>query len=451
MTGCKMEEQKKGKAIKITVEISRILLGATFVFSGFVKSVDPHGTMYKIEDYLTAFGVPTLIPLALLVSFILCAFEFIMGAFMLLGIYRRWNSRLMLLVMAFMTVLTLYLAIANPVEDCGCFGDALVISNWATFYKNIVLLICSIVVFKYYECISNFFTGKTYWIAFLYIIIFISGFIVRNYWYDPLLDFRPYRIGTDIPEAMKVEEGKERIEESILIYSKDGVEKEFTQDNFPWEDSTWTFVRMDNKIIRKGEEAKIHDFTINKLTFNKSTKEVVEEEDITEAVLTDTNYVFLMISPFLSDLDEDYISNIEDVMNYANDYHYSFYCLTASATNEILEWEYENAVDLNFCRTDDRTLKTIIRTNPGLLLIKNGIIVNKWPGTDIPTEEHLSKPLEQLSYSEMINQDEKDKKNIIYISLIFVLPLLVLKGMDLLLFRKREDEIEKEQNNKSEN
>lgn len=446
-----MEEQKKNKAIKITVEISRILLGVTFVFSGFVKSVDPYGTMYKIEDYLTAFGVPTLIPLALLVSFILCAFEFIMGAFMLLGIYRRWNSRLMLLVMSFMTVLTLYLAIANPVEDCGCFGDALVISNWATFYKNIVLLICSIVVFKYYEYISNFFTGKTYWIAFLYIIIFVSGFIVRNYWYDPLLDFRPYRIGTDIPEAMKVEEGKERIEESILIYSKDGVEKEFTQDNFPWEDSTWTFVRMDSKIIRKGEEAKIHDFTINKLTFNKSTKEVVEEEDITETVLADTNYVFLMIFPFLSDLDEDYISNIEDVMNYANDYHYSFYCLTASASNEILEWEHENAVNLNFCRTDDRALKTIIRTNPGLLLIKNGIIINKWASADIPSEEYLKEPLGKLPYSQIINQDEEDKKNIIYISLVFVLPLLVLKGMDLLLFRKREDEIEKEQNNISEN
>lgn len=446
-----MEGKETNKLVKVIVEISRILLGATFVFSGFVKSVDPYGTMYKIEDYLTAFGVPALMPLALPVSFFMCALEFIMGAFMLLGIYRRWNSRLMLLVMGFMTLLTLYLAIANPVKDCGCFGDALVISNWATFYKNIVLLICSIIVFRYYECISNFFTGKTYWIAFLYIIIFISGFIVWNYWYDPLIDFRPYRIGTNIPESMKVEEGKERIEESILVYAKDGVEKEFTQDNFPWEDSTWTYVRTGSKVIQEGEEAKIHDFTINKLSFDKTTKEIVGEDDITEAVLTDTNYVFLMISPFLSDLDEDYISNIEDVLNYANDYHYKFYCLTASSTSEILEWEHENAVDLNFCRTDDRTLKTIIRTNPGLLLIKNGVIINKWASADIPSEEYLKEPLEKLPYSQIINQDEEDNKNIIYISLILVLPLFVLKGMDLLLFRKREEEIDEERNKKNEN
>lgn len=432
---------KSNKIIKIIVEISRILLGATFVFSGFVKSVDPYGTMYKIEDYLTVFGMPSLTFLALPLSFFLCGMEFIIGSFMLLGIYRRWNSILMFVVMIFMTLLTLYLAIANPVMDCGCFGDALILTNWQTFYKNIILLICSTIVLRHYECISNFFTGKIYWLAFLYIIIFISGFIIRNYWYDPLLDFRPYRIGINIPQGMKVEEGKDRLEESILVYAKDGIEKEFTQDNFPWEDSTWTFVKMYTKVIREGEKAKIHDFRINKLIFDKKLSDIIGEKDITESVLTDSNYVFLMISPFLSDMDEDYISNIEDVMNYANDYHYRFYCLTASPTSEILDWEKENKIDLNFCRTDDRVLKTIIRTNPGLLLIKNGTIVNKWHSSIIPSEENLSKPLTELPYSRIIDQNTKDKNDIIYISLIFILPLLILKGVDLLLFHKKEEEI----------
>ncbi len=114
-----------------------------------------------------------------------------------------------------MTLLTLYLAIADPVDDCGCFGDALVITNWQTFYKNIVLLICSVITFIYHERISNLFSGKTYWLAFLYIFIFIGLFTFRNYLLDPLFDFRPYKVGANLPELMDVDEGKGRLEESF--------------------------------------------------------------------------------------------------------------------------------------------------------------------------------------------------------------------------------------------
>lgn len=435
---------KKDVAIKILVEVARVLLGATFVFSGFVKAVDPYGTAYKIEDYLSSFDLSSFASLALPASVFLCIMEFLMGAFMLFGIYRRWNSRLVLLTMLFMTPLTLYLAIANPVEDCGCFGDALVISNWATFYKNIVLLACSIFVIIYRERISNFFTGKTYWLAFLYIIIFISLFVFRNYIYDPLFDFRPYKIGANILALMQAEDGKGRQEENLFIYSKDGVEKEFTEDNYPWEDSTWVFVKMDTKIISEGEKPLIKDFTINRLYFDQGKTVLLNTEDITTNVLSDSNYVFLMISPSLSSIKTSHLSQFEDVQNYALDYHYKFYCLTASGPDDIAAWANENTIDFDFCNTDERTLKTIIRSNPGLLLLKNGIIINKWADIDVPGEEDLTAPLNQLPYSQQINVDEEDKKNILLISALFILPLLGLKGFDLLFFRRKKKKIEQD-------
>lgn len=435
---------KKDVAIKILVEVARVLLGATFVFSGFVKAVDPYGTAYKIEDYLSSFDLSSFASLALPASVFLCIMEFLMGAFMLFGIYRRWNSRLVLLTMLFMTPLTLYLAIANPVEDCGCFGDALVISNWATFYKNIVLLACSIFVIIYRERISNFFTGKTYWLAFLYIIIFISLFVFRNYIYDPLFDFRPYKIGANIPALMQAEDGKGRQEENLFIYSKDGVEKEFTEDNYPWEDSTWVFVKMDTKIISEGEKPLIKDFTINRLYFDQGKTVLLNTEDITTNVLSDSNYVFLMISPSLSSIKTAHLSQFEDVQNYALDYHYKFYCLTASGPDDIAAWANENTIDFDFCNTDERTLKTIIRSNPGLLLLKDGVIINKWADIDVPGEEDLTAPLDQLPYSQQINVGEEDKKNILLISALFILPLLGLKGFDLLFFRRKKKKIEQD-------
>lgn len=426
---------------KILVEVSRIILGAVFVFSGFVKAVDPFGTAYKINDYFAAFHLSSLSFLSMPLSALLCIAEFAMGACMLFGLYRKWNSKLMLLVMVFMTILTLYLAIKNPVEDCGCFGDALIITNWQTFYKNIVLLLCSVCTFMYCERISNLFTGKTYWLAFFYIFIFIGLFTFRNYIFDPLFDFRPYKVGANIPKLMNVEDGKGREEKSFLVYAKDGVEKEFTEDNYPWQDSTWVFVRMDTKVMKVGETSPIKDFSITKLEFNQSWTEIEGQTDITQEVLSDTNYVFLMISPFLTEMSMSYLSNFEDVKNYADYYDYKFYCLTASVTDEIISWAKTNTINFDFCITDERTLKTIIRTNPGLILLKNGVVINKWADINVPAEEDLYRPLDEMPYGQMADVKEENKKNLFYASAIFLLPLLLLKGLDFLFYRKQKKEI----------
>lgn len=437
---------------KILVEVSRVILGITFIFSGFVKSVDPIGTVYKIQDYFISFGLSDLSTLALPMSVILCAGELCLGIFMLFGLYRKWTSRIMLAVMVFMTILTLYLAIANPVKDCGCFGDALIITNWQTFYKNLILLACSVSTLLWYEKITNLFTGKFYWLVSLYVIICGISFCIYNIKNEPIIDFRPYKIGANIPKLMTVENAKAPVFQNTFIYEKDGVKEEFTEDNYPWQDSTWVFVDRYSKLIKEGDEPVIKDFSINRLYLNKGKTDFEVEEDITNEVLADSSYTFLMIAYSLPDMNTNNLGDFVDVSNYTKDYGYKFYCLTSSPRDVILEYEKENITNFDFCLSDERTLKTITRSNPGLLLIKDGTIINKWGNKDIPDERYLDKPLNELSIahtdSSKIIENKKDYINII---ILFFTPLIIVKILDGLIYqrKKKKDSEESEQNTES--
>lgn len=428
----------KNIILKIIVEISRILLGITFIFSGFVKSIDPLGTAYKIQDYLTSFGLVELHSLALPISILLCASEFCLGVFMLLGLYRKWTSYLLFVVMLFMTPLTLYLAIANPVKDCGCFGDALIITNWETFFKNIVLLACSIITMIWHQKITNLFTGKFYWFVGIFIISCSIVFCIYNCINEPIIDFRPYKIGANILKLMTVEDAKAPVYENVFIYKKDGKEKEFAEDNYPWDDSTWVFVDRVSKLIKEGDEPVIHDFSINRLYLNRDKTEIISKEDITNEVLADTGYVFFMIAYSLPEAREDYLSRFEDINNYTKEYQYKFYCLTSSPEETILRLEKENITNFDFCHTDERTLKTMMRSNPGLMLIKNGIIINKWSDKDTPDESVLNKPIEQLSISKIPNAEQDDRNKIRNVALIFIIPLLIVKILDAGLYHRKK-------------
>lgn len=434
---------------KILVELSRFLLGITFMFSGFVKMVDPLGTAYKIQDYLLAFGLESFYFMALPISVLLCVTEFSVGAFLFIGLYRKWTSRVALLIMLFMTPLTLYLAIANPVSDCGCFGDALIISNWETFFKNIVLLFTALILVVYNQKIFNFFTGKFYWLIGVFVLGFAFVFTLYNYYTEPIFDFRPYKIGANLPELMKVEEGKGDVYENVFIYEKNGEKKEFDETNYPWQDSTWIFVDRVNKLVKEGIKPAITDFEIERLYFSPDKTEIEGSNAITEEVLEeDENYVFLMVAYSLNDMDEKYLGNFVDVNNYAIDNHYNFYCLTASGESEVIKWENEYANNFKFCLTDERTLKTMIRSNPGLILLKNGVVINKWADNYVPSEADLVKPLEELQYGNMPDTAANDKTNLLTIILIFVLPLLAIKILDYVIYNRRKyiPESEKESN-----
>jgi len=405
--------EKKHK--KIAVEISRYILSAVFIFSGFVKAVDPWGGAYKIQDYFTVFDFSEISYLALPLSFLQAAVEFGVGACLLTGIYRRFNSTLVLIIMIFMTPLTLYLAIANPVSDCGCFGDALVITNWQTFYKNIILLIAAIIVFRWYRLMHSCFNHKRYFYPALWIYLFIAGVSLYCYYYLPVIDFRPYKIGANITEKMEIPENAAHdVYDVRLIYSKDGKQKEFTMDNYPKGDSAWTFVDSQSRLVKKGYQPPIHDFAIA----------TADGEDITQEVLSDSSYTFLLIARKFTKAKDTNVDKINNIFDFSKSKGYGFYALTSSLPDEIEEWIESTGAEYPSCTVDDTTLKTIIRSNPGLLLIKGGTIIKKWPNTCLPDTGKLNKLIDNVEHGK--SPKVHNFLTIFILALILFIPLFGL-------------------------
>lgn len=418
---------------EVVANACRFLLAAAFIFSGFVKAIDPLGFQYKIQDYLVAFGAASWFPsfFPLLGGIVVSAIEFSIGIFLFFGIRRTMASFVALALMVLMTPLTLYLAISNPVSDCGCFGDAWVLTNWETFAKNVILLFAAILSFRYRKNLIRFVSFKMEWLVSLYTILFI--FALSFYCLNrlPILDFRPYKVGQNILKGMTIPDGaKPSIYESIFILEKNGEKKEFTLDNYP--DSTWTFVDTRTVLKEKGYEPRIHDFSMMELSTG---------EDITEDVLTDMGYTFLLVAPRIEEADDSNIDLINEIYDYSVENGYKFYCLTSSPEDQIELWKDKTGAEYPFCQMDDITLKTIIRSNPGLMLIKNGAILNKWSDEDIPDEYVLTDKLENLELGQQ--KITSDIHTIGYVFLWFVIPLLLVLGVDVLVIRRRERESEK--------
>ena len=280
--------KNKNAVLKILAELCRLLIGVVFIFSGFVKAVDPMGGAIKIGEYLASFGLDMLQPFTVLLSFNLSAIEFALGVCMLLGVYRRYVSFLILAFMAFMTPLTLYLALFDPVSDCGCFGDALVISNWETFFKNIVLSLAAIVTFIYNQRLFQCFTFRAYWFVALYAYLFGVGFAYYNYNHLPVIDFRPYKIGANIPKLMEMpEEAPQDEYKYTFVYEKDGVKKEFSLEDYPANDSSWTFVDSKTELVKKGYQPPVAAFNI----YNG------KGDDVTEEIIGNPDPVLLLVAP----------------------------------------------------------------------------------------------------------------------------------------------------------
>ncbi len=405
----------------VVVNICRFLLGIVFILSGFVKAVDPKGTQYKIEDYLEALGMGGWIPDLVTISFsvLMSTVEFCIGIFLLFAIRRRLTTRLLLLIMMVMTPLTLWLALANPISDCGCFGDALVLTNWQTFAKNVVLLLAAIVVAKGTQRMFRFVAESNQWIVVNYSSLFILIVSGLSIYHLPMFDFRPYHVGANIQEGMAIPEGAEQPQfETTFILEKDGVRKEFTLADYP--DSTWTFIDSRTVMTKQGYVPPIHDFSITTL----------DGDDITERVLSDTGYVFLLVAPQLAVADDSRLDRLNEIYEYARDHDYPFYGLTASGETDIAHWRDRTGAEYQFCHTDEITLKTVIRSNPGLLLLKAGTVIRKWSNNGLPDIEKESGG-EALSKAE-IGQMPRDTvaEKITRLLLWFVLPLVLLVFAD---------------------
>lgn len=403
------------------VNVCRIVLAVTLVFSGFVKAVDPMGTGYKLADYLTAMGLSGLLPESVLVaaSVILSAVEFCVGIFLLFAIQRRLASRVAVALMLVMTPLTLWLAVANPISDCGCFGDAVVLTNWQTFWKNVVLLLLAVCVAFRPRAMFRFVSESNQWIVINFSILFILIVSAISLYDLPIFDFRPYHIGASIPEGMTVPEGAPQPRfETTFVMEKDGEQREFGLDNYP--DSTWTFVDSRTVMVSKGYEPPIHDFVL----------ETEQGDDITDEVLSDTGYVFLLVAPHLEQADDSRLDLINELYEYSQEQGYPFYGLTASSPRAIAQWRERTGAEYPFCTVDEITLKTIIRSNPGLLLLHGGTVVRKWSHNRLPVigEDKASLPLEHIEIGHL--PEDSVPRKVARILLWFVLPLTLLVVAD---------------------
>lgn len=395
----------------IIAAICRILLGIVFVFSGSVKAIDPLGTVYKIEDYLKAFGgfFTDLLPLAEVAAWSLIVIELLLGICMLLNVRSRCTSWIALLFYLVMTPLTLYIAIQNPVSDCGCFGDAIVLTNWQTFWKNAVLIILAIVLFALRKSTHPLWRGWMELVIASGTIVLALSFMVWTHNHLPIKDFRPYKIGNHLPTLMEYPEDAEPDQYDItFVYAKDGVEQTFTLENYPKGDSTWTFVRQNSKLIKKGYEPPIHDFEIINANGDDLTWDILEsEEPITLVVMydlakadhaqmtkveilcnaaTDCKIIpdTVVVSEIAEEDAEEVVTNEDMDEEYIDEEYMAepishFYILTGSDTNEILNFcqEYPTMTDY-ICTCDPVTLKTIVRANPGVIVLQNGTVIDKY-------------------------------------------------------------------------
>ena len=416
-----MEQSNYMNKLKsILVNLSRTLLALTFIFSGFVKAIDPLGSQYKIAEYLEAAQLSAYIPdwAQLILSVGLSAIEFTLGVMLLLAIRRRLASKLSLIMMVVMTLVTLWLTVSNPIQDCGCFGDAIHLTNTQTFIKNLILLTAAIVLACWPLYQVRFVSKTNQWIAFYFTIVFIVTASTLSLYHLPIFDFRLYYIGQNIKKGMEIPKGaKLTTYKTTFICEKNGVTKEFTENDYPYNDSTWVFKDTYQEILEKGYEPPIHDFSI---TDEKTG------EDLTDSILTKDGYTFLLIAPVLERADDSNFGEIDAIYEYAKENGYGFYGLTASTDKAVKHWRDITGAEYPFYATDGTTLKTIIRSNPGLVLLYKGTIINKWSHNDLPKQAELNAPLSLIEVGREPENETWTKIVLILICYIFPLTLLIV-------------------------
>lgn len=359
--------------LPVLLHANRLLIGLVFAFSGFVKAVDPLGTVYKIEDYLTAFdGIwGGLTFMAFPAAFLLIALELLIGLNLIFQVKFKFSSWLAFVFMLVMMPLTLYIALYNPVTDCGCFGDALKISNWMTFYKNIFFFILTLLLLIFQKKYNKIFLPNVEWGFITVLVVASFGFMIYNLTHLPVLDFRPYKIGVNIPDAMKVpDDAPGDVYEYNFVYEKEGARKVFSIDQLP--DSSWTFVSQETKLISEGYKPPVHDLVILTADFEDVTEEVLNYEG--------TSYLIVMY-----DLQKTSEKGIGKVMTFVTNKlkehpEVKVYALTASSAQDIQEFKTKYGLTFPFYKTDPITLKTMIRANPGVMKLVGGTVKGKWNG-----------------------------------------------------------------------
>lgn len=412
---------KKSIFYTVLTNICRVLLALVLVLSGFVKAVDPKGTMYKLQEYTDAFSIDVFSnDWLLFFAIILAAGEFLLGLFMLMGAYRRFVAYMVFLVFVLFTPFTLYVAVTDAIPDCGCFGDAIAMSATTSFLKNLVLLLLSLIVFlgrrRYVVNIS----AKNRWMVVLFSVFYIALVETMSLSYVPVLDFRNYAVGNNLRELVQGESDTYKI---MRIFEKDSVQRAFEMDSLP--DETWRFVEDRSVLVAEGRKPVIGDFAI---------LDWESDYDVAPDVLADTGYVCILVSEFLEDASVGRVDKINDLYDYSLEHNVTFFAATSSDEADIELWRKRTGAEYPIYWADNVMLRGMTRANPGVLLLNNGVVVGKWNVAGMPeAEEMMSSESFRKEKDEVFGMDGRQ-----FWVLLLVLPLAVIVLIDLATGRKKK-------------
>jgi len=361
--------------MKTVIIISQVFVGAVFIFSGFVKGVDPIGTAFRIEDYLLYYGMAWLIPLSLALSIFLSTVEFALGILLILNIKPAKTTWLLLLMMVFFTLLTLYDAIYEPVSDCGCFGDAIILTNWQTFFKNVVLMVPTLILFIHRNRVKSPIRPAGEWALIVGLPLLFAWFSVVNYRNLPMIDFLEWKVGSDISPERHLPV------QFYLTYRNKatGEQKEYLSPNFPFNDpewlAQWEFV---SQRLVDPNPAPPHNLQILDQ----------QHSDVTANYLENPDYQFILVIWDAQNIRTKPLQLMNDFYLQAEADGHSFIAV-APTLDEGKRLAAQLGLRYEFFFADDVELKVMVRSNPGLLLLHNGVVLGKWSHKNFPDYNEL--------------------------------------------------------------
>lgn len=363
--------------MKYILWLLRLIVGALFIFSGLIKANDPLGLSYKMNEFFEVWHMEWLNQFSLSLSVLMIGFEIIAGIALLIGAASRIFSFLLLLLTLFFTFLTAYVYLTDKIKECGCFGDCIKISNAETFWKDVVLTVLVLVIFAFRNKIKPLFPAKITNVLMLLTVVFAFGAQWYTINYLPVYDCLAFKNGANIWEKMQPPPGSTPdVYKTMMIYEKDGKQQEFDETNYPWQDTTWKFVDSKSILVQKGNsDPAIKDFVLNDYYGN----------DLTETVLKTPGYTFLLYIKDVRKASRANIERLQQLITLANQQNVPFYVLSSSSKTEADQFAATYKLQgAQWLIIDGTVSKTAMRTNPGLMLLKEGTIQNKWSYKSYP-------------------------------------------------------------------
>lgn len=375
----------------VLLRFSRFFVGALFIFSGLIKANDPLGFGYKLQEYFEVFHTGFLNGMATGIAILLCTLEIVLGALLLLGFWSKKVAWGLLLLIIFFTLLTFISAAFKVVTSCGCFGDAIPLTPWQSFSKDLILLVLILIIFAKKELIQPLFKKEaTQRNIALAVTILSLGFGLFTYNVLPVMDFLPYKVGAHIPSLMVIPPGEKPDEFEIMYHLKNkktNAEKDMSDKAYLkteiWKDNNWEIIGEPTKrLVKKGYEPKIKDLVITDASGTDYTKELIENP----------YYSLIFVAYDLKNTNENAIGKLNAIaINATQQFNIRTVLLTSNSAQDAEAFIKKNNLFSEVFYADAVPLKSMVRANPGVLLLKNGVVINKWHYHNVPTFDQLSR------------------------------------------------------------